>query len=411
MSRPVALSPDSPEFKGISALNIIYEAGLDNESRPILVLAACNLPNPDTINYDLILAFILARLDEFVENDYVLIFFSSPALYRPPWMWLLKAYRSLDRKYKKNLKALYVLHLNRTYRIIFDLANKITSPKFARKLHYLSTLQELFGTVKFSSKFVPKQVIDFDTNLPPMPPSKWGSSQQLPVTKVDPTQKSLPSLAFGVTLDNLARLEDSEQQAAYIPKLVKQLIEHLKAHGLEKEGLFRKSPASDELHKVKESLNRGEAVDLTQHDINVSASLLKVFFKELPDALISPQLCSDIGKLSDPEKSSDDDIQRVKDILQKTLNARPKEYGLLRYLFEFLGTVVQHVEKNRMTSHNLAVVFTPNLIRDSGNSTSGSGTPATQQEAMANAALYMKQMNEGMGLVQLLITHHARVFG
>lgn len=32
----------------------------------------------------------------------------------------------LIHRYKKNLKALYVVHLARTYRIIFDLANKIT---------------------------------------------------------------------------------------------------------------------------------------------------------------------------------------------------------------------------------------------------------------------------------------------
>ncbi|KAI9498351.1 Rho GTPase activation protein [Zychaea mexicana] len=411
MSRPLPLSPQSPEFKGISALNIIYEAGLDKESRPILVLSACNLPNPDTINYDLILAFILARLDEFVENDYVLVFFSSPAQYRPPWMWLLKAYRALDRKYKKNLKALYVLHLNRTYRIIFDLANKITSPKFARKLHYLSTLQEMFGTVTLSSKFIPKQVIDFDTNLPPMQPaSRWGSSQQLPIP-TDPRKRPLPSLAFGVTLENLARLEDSEQQAAYIPKLVKQIVEHLKANGLEKEGLFRKSPASDELHRVKETFNRGDTVDLTQHDINVSASLLKVFFKELPDPLISPQLCTDTGKLPDVEGISDGDIQRVRDILKKAYDGKSKEYNLLRYLFAFLNTVVSKADKNRMTSHNLAVVFTPNLIRDSTTQPANVPIPATQQEAMANAALYMKQMNEGMGLVQLLISHNERIFG
>lgn len=64
--------------------------------------------------------------DEFVENDYVLIFFSSPARYRPSWRWLLRAYRALDRRYRKNLKALYVVHLSKNYRMIFDLANKIT---------------------------------------------------------------------------------------------------------------------------------------------------------------------------------------------------------------------------------------------------------------------------------------------
>ena len=73
-----------------------------------------------------------------------------------------------------------------------------------------------------------------------------------------------------------------------------------------------------------------------------------------------------------------------------------------------MGIVVENVEKNRMTPHNLAVVFTPNLIRDTNNATPV--IHSTQQEAMANAALYMKQINEGMGLVQFLITNNERIF-
>lgn len=42
-----------------------------------------------------------------MENDYVLVFFSSPAKYRPPWMWLLRAYRALDRKYVDVKDVLY----------------------------------------------------------------------------------------------------------------------------------------------------------------------------------------------------------------------------------------------------------------------------------------------------------------
>lgn len=59
-----------------------------------------------------------------------------------------------------------------------------------------------------------------------------------------------------------------------------------------------------------------------------------------------------------------------------------------------------------MTAHNLAVVFAPNLIHDGNDS---NATPGTQQEAIANAAVYMKRVNEGMALIQLLIVHHEKV--
>ncbi|ORY94038.1 Rho GTPase activation protein [Syncephalastrum racemosum] len=396
MSSIQPLSPSSPEYKAISSFNIIYEAGLDGDSRPVLVLSACHLPDPATINYDLILA------DEFVENDYVLVFFSAPATFRPPWLWLLKAYRALDRKYKKNLKALYVVHLVRSYRMIFDLANKITSPKFARKLHYYSTLQELYGAIQLSSQFIPQQVIQYDNQLPPVAPPRRTS---VPATPARP----LPSLAYGLSLEALAKQEDCEGDAAYVPSLVLRLTDHLRSHGLDKEGLFRKSPSSDELHYVKEALNRGEHVDLTRYGVDLTASLLKIFFMELPEPLISTQLCTDLGKLPDALACSPEEMQAIRDKLQEAYADKPLSRNLLRHLMSFLREVVEHVDQNRMNVHNLAVVFTPSLVREASAKVD-SKAPSTQEAAMAAAAVYMKQMNEGMALTQFLISAGEQLF-
>ncbi|KAI9316596.1 Rho GTPase activation protein [Dichotomocladium elegans] len=396
-----------------------YIAGLDNDSRPILVLNACNLPDPEKINYDLILAYILTRLDEFVENDYVLIFFSSPAHYRPAWMWLMRAYRALDRKYKKNLKALYVVHLTRTYRIIFDLANRITSPKFARKLHYFSMLQELYGVIRLSSQFIPKEVIDYDTRLPPMMPSLAGRSRSLSWSPssysaskrkaAPPSVPPLPSLAFGLTLENLARRDNIQEadQSTYIPSVVRHIVNHLETRGLDTEGLFRKSPATEELSRAKAELNRGELIDLARYDINVAASLLKVFLKELPQPLVTAKFCSEIGRLPDPETCSTDIFERVRNALVDEYKGKPYQRNLLMYLLRFLDKVVQNADKNLMTAHNLAVVFTPALIHDGNSSTD---VPATQEEAMATAAVYLQRMSEGTTLIRYLIMNQSRFF-
>lgn len=39
-----------------------------------------------------------------VEADYTVIFFAAGARHNPGWNWVWKAYRSLSRKYRKNLK-------------------------------------------------------------------------------------------------------------------------------------------------------------------------------------------------------------------------------------------------------------------------------------------------------------------
>ncbi|KAI7866426.1 Rho GTPase activation protein [Spinellus fusiger] len=399
MSRVQPLSHYSPEFRGISELNIIYEAGLDADSRPILVLCADNLPDPKVVDYDLILGFILARLDEFVESDYVLIFFSSPAKFRPSWLWLLQAYRSLDRKYKKNLKALYVLHLTRTYRIIFDLANKMTSPKFARKLHYIASLHELQSQVSISNKFIPRSVVKYEQEE-----AAKGIAQRRQPPLPERKREERVSLAFGRSLEDLAGIEGVIALGTYVPKVILTLTHHLRAFGFDSEGLFRKSPSSKELRLVKEAFNRGEAVDVSIYCIEVSTALVKVFIRELPNPLISLNTVKDIADLL-TSQSSEEQVNLAKSKIRALYNNKPCEASFLKFILAFLRDVSQHSDKNKMTIHNLAVVFTPNLIRfTEEKDVSGKHALDSHHAAIVDANLCMSQMNQGIHLVRWMMT-------
>jgi hypothetical protein len=88
-------------------------------------------------------------------------------------------------------------------------------------------------------------------------------------------------------------------------------------------------------------------------------------------------------------------------------------YTLLKYLAEFLDKVSQHSTDNRMNIHNLAVVFTPNIIRTKTIQSEGRAymaVPDSQQSALQDASVYLQQMNKGMNLVKLLIAKHTDLF-
>ncbi len=61
-------------------------------------------------------------LDMFVEEDYSLVYFhyGLSSNNKPPLTWLWQAYRAFDRKYKKNLKALYLVHPTNFIRIVWN---------------------------------------------------------------------------------------------------------------------------------------------------------------------------------------------------------------------------------------------------------------------------------------------------
>ncbi|KAJ2078385.1 hypothetical protein H4R24_004518 [Coemansia sp. RSA 988] len=105
--------------------NVIFQAGVDYESKPMVVFCACNLPSPKEVDYDRLLNLIIFRLDEFVENDYTVVMLTSGAQYNPGWSWLTKAYRRLDRKYRKNVKNVYVVHPSMWSKLIFQVFGRI----------------------------------------------------------------------------------------------------------------------------------------------------------------------------------------------------------------------------------------------------------------------------------------------
>ncbi|RKP21385.1 hypothetical protein ROZALSC1DRAFT_20567 [Rozella allomycis CSF55] len=139
--------------------------GLDNVSQPTLAFFGCNMPNPIDVNYDILLSDILQKLDEYVENDYVLIMFNAETRHRPAISWLFKAYKSLDRKYRKNLKQLIVVHPSSMVIFLMNAMKKIISPKFGKKLFYVNAIADLQPFIDIKQIPVPNEVMEYDFRI------------------------------------------------------------------------------------------------------------------------------------------------------------------------------------------------------------------------------------------------------
>ncbi|KAJ2348156.1 hypothetical protein GGF43_004616, partial [Coemansia sp. RSA 2618] len=105
--------------------SVIFQAGVDYESKPMVVFCACQLPSTQDVDYDRLLNLILFRLDEFVENDYTVVMLTSGARNTMSWAWMAKAYRRLDRKYRKNVKSVYVVHPSMWSKLLFKILGSI----------------------------------------------------------------------------------------------------------------------------------------------------------------------------------------------------------------------------------------------------------------------------------------------
>lgn len=89
------------------------------------------------------------------------------------------------------------------------------------------------------------------------------------------------------------------------------------------------------------------------HDVNSVAGLLKQFFRDLPDPLLT---AAHYDECIEAAKIEDDTVRR--DSLHAIINALPDpNYATLRALVLHLNRVQDRSANNRMSSTNLAICF------------------------------------------------------
>lgn len=365
-----AFDADSPHlpwdhpFYDIARHQIIEVAGDDNFGRKVIVFNACRMPPQHQLDHHKLLMYLKGTLDQYVESDYTLIYFHHglTSENKPSLSWLRDAYREFDRKYKKNIKALYIVHPTMFIKTLLILFKPLISFKFGRKINYVSYLSELEDVVKCDQLIIPARVREYDNKLR----ASLKPTAQPPTSP--PRSPPLPNQVFGVPLATLRqRCLDEE----LVPVVMRDTITFLSEQGLDMEGIFRRSANITLVKEVQLRYNSGEAVNFREiEDVHLAAVILKSFLRELPEPLLTFQLYNDIVNFN--SVSSESQLTVMKTLVESL----PEEnYASLRYLITFLAQVSANSDVNKMTNSNLAVVFGPNLLwgRDAAMSLSAIG--------------------------------------
>ncbi|KAI8928141.1 hypothetical protein BC831DRAFT_450006 [Entophlyctis helioformis] len=191
-----------------------------------------------------------------------------------------------------------------------------------------------------------------------MPSTVISIGKALPTAVVGVATQAQTSV-FGVDLIQQLRLEGGGD----VPKFVVQCIEHVEQHGLEYEGVYRKSGPVVQINKIVAAVNRGDPLvfqDESCHfDVTAVTSALKQYFRELPDSLVSSSIYTD---LIDCVRTQIDDERNA--TFKELLRAIPREhFSTLAYLIKHLFRVHELAAKNLMVASNLGVVFGPTLLK------------------------------------------------
>jgi len=169
---------------------------------------------------------------------------------------------------------------------------------------------------------------------------------------------------FGI---NLADVIDKQQQFLHnkslVPLILFEITSYIRSKGgLKEEGLFRVSGSAQQVDDLRKLYDKKGSVDLNAQapSIHSASSLLKQFFRELPEPLFPRRYYSTLIKVA-KNPNTDSKINNLKLIVSKL--PKINKHSLI-YLLKFLKEVANHSDVNKMTPTNLGTVWGPNLIKE-----------------------------------------------
>lgn len=150
----------------VSGIGCLYQSGVDRLGRPVIVFVGKWFPF-NKINLDKALLYLISLLDPIVKGDYVIAYFhtlTSSNNY-PSFSWLKEVYNILPYKYKKNLKAFYIIHPTFWTKMMTWWFTTFMAPAIKQKVHNLPGVEYLYAVMSPDQLEIPAYITEYDMTI------------------------------------------------------------------------------------------------------------------------------------------------------------------------------------------------------------------------------------------------------
>lgn len=197
-----------------------------------------------------------------------------------------------------------------------------------------------------------------------------------------------PNPVFGIPLAEACAKDNNNG----VPLVVTKCIAAVETYGIRTQGLYRLSGTHSQIQKLRALFDKSggaERVNMADYSdaVSVVTSVLKLYFRELPDSLLPKDMYHDFIEAAAEE---DPRMRLIK--THEIINRMPDcNYNTLQVLAQHLWSVQQLESENKMGAQNLSLVWGPTLMN--------SHVPPPETELKLQSRV-----------IETIITHFTQIF-
>ncbi|ERE89899.1 ganglioside-induced differentiation-associated protein 2 [Cricetulus griseus] len=153
----------SEDLSDIASLKALYQTGVDNCGRTVMVVVGRNIP-VTLIDMDKALLYFIHVMDHIAVKEYVLVYFHTltSEYNHLDSDFLKKLYDVVDVKYKRNLKAVYFVHPTFRSKVSTWFFTTFSVSGLKDKIHHIDSLHQLFSAISPEQIDFPPFVLEYD---------------------------------------------------------------------------------------------------------------------------------------------------------------------------------------------------------------------------------------------------------
>ncbi|XP_045897044.1 rho GTPase-activating protein 31 [Micropterus dolomieu] len=199
--------------------------------------------------------------------------------------------------------------------------------------------------------------------------------------------------AFGCDL--IEHLQNSGQD---VPQVLKKCAEFIEEHGIV-DGIYRLSGVTSNIQRLRQEFSSEACPDLTKEvylqDIHCVGSLCKLYFRELPNPLLTYELYSRFTEVV----SVQGDHERLLHIQRVIKELPTPHFRTLEYLTKHLAHLATLSTETNMHTRNLALVWAPNLLRSKD-----------IEASCSNGDMAFQEVRIQQSVVEFILNHTEQIF-
>eukprot|EP01136_Pigoraptor_vietnamica_P037897 Opistho-1_new@106489 len=173
------------DVSDIAKHRMLYQSGTDSMGRPIIMFVGKYCPAA-SVDPERLTSYLISTMDPLVGRDFVVVYFhtQTESDNLPDFSYMRDLYELVDKRYKRNLRALYIVHPTFWSRCATWFFTTFTATNIKERIRNIDSLHELYAAINPDQLNIPPFVLDYDhqENGPSLPVS---SSFRTPESATD----------------------------------------------------------------------------------------------------------------------------------------------------------------------------------------------------------------------------------